>query len=70
MNNNWRTQEYNRSPVVNTQLVGAIKRAMHKFPYMRLGQIIENAIPLKMDLFYMHDEDLIKYLDEFVEKYG
>ena len=36
-------------------------------PELRLGQLIDNAIPVDKDIFYVTDDDLVKYLKEYTK---
>lgn len=40
------------------------------FPNLRLGQVIENSLPVGKDLYYVTDEELIMYLSKYVQAYG
>lgn len=35
---------------------------------LRFGQLIINALPKGVDLFYVTDEELFAYIDDFIEK--
>lgn len=37
-------------------------------PNLRLGQLLENALPVEDDLFYMEDDVLIGHLERYVRK--
>lgn len=43
----------------------ALERAMEREPYMRLGQLLINVVPLGRDPFYVENDELIAYLDNF-----
>lgn len=37
-------------------------RVWRRFPMLRLGQLVEVSTPAGLDLFYMHDEHLIRMM--------
>lgn len=43
----------------------AIRDARKRRPQLRLGQLLVNALPPEMDLFYVEDVVLAAYLDDF-----
>lgn len=63
---------YKRAEEVENELVLTICHALVAFPDQRLAQIIVNAIPIELEnnLFHLYDEDIIKYLKEYIQKYG
>jgi len=44
-----------------------IKSIWLQNPELRLGQLIDNAIPVDKDIFYVTDDDLVKYLKEYTK---
>lgn len=50
-------------------VMDAIDRASMAFPELRVCQLIVNATG-KSDPFYVEDNDLIRMLDEFVQKHA
>lgn len=54
---------------MTTELLEAVARAWEVFPMLRLGQLLENAVPQGRTLYYVEDKELIKLLDAYVEEH-
>jgi hypothetical protein len=64
---------YTRSPEVAEQLIAAIRDALYAFPTQRLGQIIDNALGIRLeehDLFQVYDEATISNLRVYIEEHA
>ena len=46
-------------------ILWALTRALERYPHLRVGQLIANAVPVGRDLFYVEDEDLMTYIEAF-----
>jgi hypothetical protein len=62
----------NRNPNL---LIGAIRQAQEKWPDMRVGQLIDNALQharnksgRDVDLFYVENDVLARYISEFMKE--
>lgn len=51
-------------------LLTTIRNAKNTYPELRLGQLLLVAITAQHDLFYVTDEDLIKMIEDFLNKGG
>lgn len=52
---------------MSPKLAAAIKFAEAKFPDLRLGQLLLNAVPGHLDLYYLTDDELAIYVAELYE---
>jgi len=53
-----------RDPLRIPKILALLEEYWHRFPDMRLGQIVSNAAnELEMPVYYMEDEELIQYLE-------
>ena len=43
-----------------------IRNVSRANPELRLGQLIINVIPVDLDLYYITDEDLMEYLNDYL----
>lgn len=43
----------------------AIRKLWYQYPDLRLGQLLENVIPEGKDLFYVEEEDLVQYIEDY-----
>jgi len=50
------------------EICNRLYAAWLKYPQLRLGQLIENARDLGVQLFYEEDYDLIKDIEKFCEE--
>ena len=51
------------------QLSKALEEAQKALPYLRIGQIIDNAC-CETSVFYVEDERLVKLINEFVAEHA
>lgn len=51
-------------------LTEQIADARKVFPALRLGQLLMNALPQGRALFYVTDDELRQYLEDFVLEHG
>lgn len=54
---------------MDSKVLEVLERGMKTFPELRLCQLIGNATQLK-DNYYVSDELLIKYIEQFITKFG
>lgn len=50
------------------EIIKQIKRIQKRYPTMRVGQIVENAIG-SLNLFYVEDDKLAKAIEELANYY-
>lgn len=43
-------------------------RAWRRFPHLRFGQTLVNALPIDTDLYYLTDETLVQFITRYAEK--
>lgn len=54
---------------MNIKVLEVLERGMATFPELRLCQLIGDATKLK-DNYYVSDELLIKYTEQFIKEHG
>ena len=59
-----------RDPKRIPRILSELQRIWEKYPELRLGQLLENAkyennSEIKVDLFYLEDDDLVLRLKQF-----
>jgi hypothetical protein len=57
-----------RSPEIRAAAIRKLEMLAEKFPALRLGQILQNALP--GDLYYVEDDALLRALSQLEITYG
>jgi hypothetical protein len=50
---------------IKGEVLTVIKDLWITYPQLRLGQLLINVIPIDKDLYYITDEELIEYLNNY-----
>lgn len=56
-----------RDPKRIEKVIDKIRQFWYMYPDLRLGQILTNVVPRGVDLFYVEEDYLIKYIDDYIE---
>jgi hypothetical protein len=54
-----------RPPERIEKVLNEIRKKWHQYPDLRLGQLLINAIPTNLDLYYIEDDELCKDVKEY-----
>lgn len=55
---------------VDPRIFDLLLKARRVFPDLRIGQLLEDAMPEGRQLYYVEDDDLIAFLDQYIRIQG